>query len=459
MKLSLQTILAHPNYTMSKITKPKSALKGSKKDKKQVRVTAEAAEKLVAEKPAEETSDLTKTTVGTTSTVDPAFRIVTGSYEHNLFCVSLLLGTSPVFSPIFHFTPHIQSIKCLATSGRYLVSGSADENIRIYDLQKRKELGTLTHHSGTITALEFYKKKWLLTAGEDGKIFVLRTKDWEVLAELKGHARAAVGKAKVGVVDISVHPTGRLALSVGQDRKLILWNLMTAKKASVMACYPDVLKVAWNLAGDRYAVTYTTSISFFSPETGKLIGAIRSPKDGLYHSEYVSIDGKEYFAFSNSRGVIRFVDMDEFEGKVNDSKKEFMTEDEDINTISFKVQPHATRVKDFSFIVPDNVPEQDRHVYMTSVSTDSKLVITDMNSRETVGAYNTGDRLNCCVMVQEDVELEIKKALPMPESDHDMSASESEVEMPKPSKKQQKKAAKAARKHKTVKVTIEKDNA
>ncbi|KAG5362039.1 Protein MAK11 [Yarrowia sp. C11] len=445
---------------MSKITKPKSALKASKSDKKQVRVTAEAAEKLVTEKPAEKSTspDLSKTLVKSAS-VDPAFRIVTGSYEHNLFCVSLLLGTSPVFSPIFHFTPHIQSIKTLATSGRYLVSGSADENIRIYDLQKRKELGTLTHHSGTITALEFYKRKWLLTAGEDGKIFVLRTKDWEVLAELKGHARVAVGKAKVGVVDISVHPTGRLALSVGQDRKLILWNLMTAKKASVMACYPDVLKVAWNLAGDRYAVTYTTSISFFSPETGKLVGSIRSPKDGLYHSEYVSIDGKEYFAFSNSRGVIRFVDTHEFEGKINDSKSEFMVDDEEIDSFSFKVQPHATRVKDFSFIVPDNVPEgKDRHVYMTSVSTDSKLVVTDMNTRETVGAYNTGDRLNCCVMVQEDVELEIKKALPMPESDHDMSASESEVEMPKPSKKQQKKAAKAARKNKRVQVTIEKDN-
>lgn len=440
--------------TMSKITKPKSALKGSKTAKKQVRVTAEAAEQLVA---APTTPDLSKTVVGT-STVDPAFRIVTGSYEHNLFCVSLLLGASPVFSPIFHFTPHIQSIKCLASSGRYLVSGSADENIRIYDLQKRKELGTLSHHSGTITALEFYKKKWLLTAGEDGKIFVLRTKDWEVLAELKGHARAAVGKAKVGVVDISVHPTGRLALSVGQDRKLILWNLMTAKKASVMACYPDVLKVAWNLAGDRYAVTYTTSISFFSPETGKLIGAIRSPKDGLYHSEYVSLNGKEYFAFSNSRGVIRFVDMDKFEGSVNDEKNEFRTEDEDIDTISFKVQPHATRVKDFSFITPANVPEDDRHVYMCSVSTDSKLIVTDMETRETVGAYNTGDRLNCVVMIQEDVEMEIKKALPMPESDHDMSASESEAEMPQRSKKQQKRAAQAARKHRKVKVTIEKDN-
>lgn len=88
---------------MSKITKPKSALKGSKSDKKQVKMAAEAAEKIVAEKPVEETpADLSKTIVSTsssTSSVDPAFRIVTGSYEHNLFCVSLLLGTSPVFRP------------------------------------------------------------------------------------------------------------------------------------------------------------------------------------------------------------------------------------------------------------------------------------------------------------------------------------------------------------------------
>lgn len=443
---------------MSKISKPKSALKTPKSAKKQVRV-AEAVEQLVSDKPQPDTSDISSTVVvssASTAAPAPAFRIVTGSYEHNLLCVSLLLGTTAVFSPIFHFTPHLQSIKCVASSGRYLVSGSSDENIRIYDLQKRKELGTLSHHSGTITALEFYKRKWLLTAAEDGKIFVLRTKDWEVLAELQGHARVPVGRAKVGVVDISVHPTGRLALSVGLDRKLILWNLMTAKKASVMQIYPDVLKVSWNLKGDRYAVTYATSIAFFAPESGRIIGTIRSPKDSLYHSEYVAVDGKEYFAFSNSRGVIRFVDTEAFEGTVNDDKSEFMTEEPEIDGFSFKIQPHATRVKDFAFITADNVPEADRHVYMTSVSSDSKLVVTDMSSRETVAAYDTGDRLNCCVMIQEDVEMEIKKALPMPQSEDEFSASESEVEMPQPTKKQMKRAKEKAKKSRKVKVTMEK---
>lgn len=57
--------------------------------------------------------------------------------------------------PIFHFQAHSLSIKCLAVSRRYLVSGSNDEHIRIYDLQKRKELGTLLSHQGSITALQF----------------------------------------------------------------------------------------------------------------------------------------------------------------------------------------------------------------------------------------------------------------------------------------------------------------
>ena len=37
---------------------------------------------------------------------------------------------------------------------RYLVTGSNDEHIRIYDLQKEK-LGTLLSHNGTITSLKF----------------------------------------------------------------------------------------------------------------------------------------------------------------------------------------------------------------------------------------------------------------------------------------------------------------
>jgi len=44
------------------------------------------------------------------------------------------------------------------------------------------------------------------------------------MATMKGH--------KGRVSGLSVHPTGKIAISVGQDKALRLWNLMTGRKAS-----------------------------------------------------------------------------------------------------------------------------------------------------------------------------------------------------------------------------------
>lgn len=96
--------------------------------------------------------------------------------------------------------------------------------LRIYDLKKRKDLGSLVQHNGAITALRFYSRTHLLSASEDGTICIWRTRDWECMATMKGH--------KGRVNGLSVHPSGKIAISVGKDKTLRLWNLMTGRKAS-----------------------------------------------------------------------------------------------------------------------------------------------------------------------------------------------------------------------------------
>ncbi|CAJ0845556.1 2515_t:CDS:2 [Entrophospora sp. SA101] len=112
--------------------------------------------------------------------------------------------------PIFIFPAHIGCIKCVAVSGRYLASGSTDEVIKLYNLKKRKELGSLLKHEGSITTLKFYNKTNMLSGSDDGLICIWRTKDWECLKNLKGH------KGRVNSLDI--HPTGKIALSVSIDK-------------------------------------------------------------------------------------------------------------------------------------------------------------------------------------------------------------------------------------------------
>lgn len=42
-----------------------------------------------------------------------------------------------------------------------------------------------------------------------------------------------IGYCRGRVNSIAIHPTGKIALSVGIDRAAIVWNLMTGRKASV----------------------------------------------------------------------------------------------------------------------------------------------------------------------------------------------------------------------------------
>ncbi|CAJ0632631.1 15379_t:CDS:2 [Entrophospora sp. SA101] len=131
------------------------------------------------------------------------FLIISGSYERILY--------------------GIKAKWCVAVSGRYLASGSTDEVIKLYNLKKRKELGSLLKHEGSITTLKFYNKTNMLSGSDDGLICIWRTKDWECLKNLKGH------KGRVNSLDI--HPTGKIALSVSIDKTVILWNLLNGIKA------------------------------------------------------------------------------------------------------------------------------------------------------------------------------------------------------------------------------------
>ena len=44
-------------------------------------------------------------------------------------------------TPIFSHPAHIGPIKCVAAGGRFLVSGGSDEEIRIFNIAKRVEVG------------------------------------------------------------------------------------------------------------------------------------------------------------------------------------------------------------------------------------------------------------------------------------------------------------------------------
>lgn len=73
--------------------------------------------------------------------------ILLGCYEEFVLGFSLD-EKNRVLQANFSNHAHAGSVKALAAGGKYLVSGGSDENVKIFNLRKRQEHGTLQHHDG-----------------------------------------------------------------------------------------------------------------------------------------------------------------------------------------------------------------------------------------------------------------------------------------------------------------------
>lgn len=98
------------------------------------------------------------------TTLPGSFILIAGSYEkllygiegsyppHNVDSGDGLVNrvVKPDLTPIFIFPAHLAFVKCVAASpgGKWLATGSEDEFIKVWDLRRRKEVGSLSQHTG-----------------------------------------------------------------------------------------------------------------------------------------------------------------------------------------------------------------------------------------------------------------------------------------------------------------------
>lgn len=119
---------------------------------------------------------------------------------------------------------HNGSIRTVHANGKYLASGGADDRIYVYDMKKRQEIQLLTMHNAMINHLRFTPDvTHLFSASCDGSLAATRAGSWISEGLWKSpHS----GKP---VTHISIHPSGKLALTLGADLTLKTWNLVKGR--------------------------------------------------------------------------------------------------------------------------------------------------------------------------------------------------------------------------------------
>jgi protein MAK11 len=231
--------------------------------------------------------------------VDWKFRIVIGTYERNLYGLDVYPlkedSKKLALKPIFIVSAHLGCVKEVAANGPILASGGSDEVIRLFDLRRKKELGSLHQHHGSITTMRFYGVSHMLSGGEDGTICIWRTSDWECLKVLKGHR---------GVVhSLSIHSSGKVALSVGKDPFLCMWDLLKGRLAFKKKLPWMGDKIEFSPDGIYFSIVSENLIQWYQTEDVVLLHEIKHDKR-IHATCWYKVSVLSYYIISSLRHVV-----------------------------------------------------------------------------------------------------------------------------------------------------------
>lgn len=159
----------------------------------------------------------------------------------------------------YAYAAHEQSIRCIAGSYPILVTASADESIKVYQLEQRQELATLYDHEAAVQSVDIQPQIGLLSGGQDGKVLYYPYERWSKPRFFKGHTGS--------VHSVSLHPTGRIGLSVGRDSTLQLWKT-NGECVCSMELAKEAFLVKWIDDGERWIVATQTNFAIHSLQNG-----------------------------------------------------------------------------------------------------------------------------------------------------------------------------------------------
>ncbi|KAK3924056.1 p21-activated protein kinase-interacting protein 1-like [Frankliniella fusca] len=292
---------------------------------------------------------------------------------------------------------HRASVRSLAVGGTHLASGSTDETVRLYDIVNQVESGLLTHHDGTVNALAFTENgSHLITAGEDGTIAVIRTGSWFTEKKWVGtHSGSAV-------TGISVHPSGKLALSIGADNRIVTWNLVKGRKAYVTNVSSrcrhgwGVGDVQWSPSGSYYAVYMSSHAEVYSVEIA-----------GVSHT--ISCSNRvTSIAFLDDNTIL--VGEESGEASIHNLEPPSVKGTEGKQEEIARFQAHERRVKCAKYLGP--VEDGSRSaLHFVTAGGSGRICLWELEESEVtkVCEVGTGCRVTCMTVVDLEKELKLKE--------------------------------------------------
>jgi WD40 repeat protein/uncharacterized caspase-like protein len=176
-------------------------------------------------------------------------------------------------------TGHTSAISSVAflPNGKILVSGGADNMVKLWDVGTGRELLTLRGHTGAVNSVAVSSDgKFLASASDDNTIKLWDTNSGRESRVLRGHTD--------DVSSVTFSPDGNLLASGSKDNTARIWDVGTGRELQTLRGHADwINSVAFSTDGRTLASgSNDRTIRLWNTATGQLLLSLRA------HTSYVT---------------------------------------------------------------------------------------------------------------------------------------------------------------------------
>ncbi|HUJ11469.1 MAG TPA: WD40 repeat domain-containing protein [Verrucomicrobiae bacterium] len=192
-------------------------------------------------------------------------------------------------------TGHKGAVNSVAYSadGKFILSGSEDKTVKLWNAANGKEVRTFTGHRGPVTGVAFDPTGEQAVSGSaDGTMRL-----WDVANGQQLQATEALGWK---ITSVALSPDGKLAATGADDNRVTLWNLPQLSRVRALTGHGwRVTSVVFSTDGNSLlSGSDDDSLKLWDVATGR---EIRSFRDGLAAVTCVSLSPDGQFGLSGSK--------------------------------------------------------------------------------------------------------------------------------------------------------------
>ena len=220
--------------------------------------------------------------------------IVSGSYDNTIKIWYSLTGEELI--TLEGHDSYVTSVS-FSPDGKFIVSGSEDKTIKIWNVESGKEIQTLQGHDDDVNSVKYSPDgKYIISGSYDKTIKIWDAQSGEETQTLKGHISS--------VMSINYSKDSNFIVSGSYDTTIRIWHCQSGEEIKILKGHLGLVNSV-NFSKDNKFIasgSYDKTIKIWDVKSGKEVQTMRGHTDDVNSIDY-SPDGKYIVSGSYDKNI------------------------------------------------------------------------------------------------------------------------------------------------------------